>query len=174
MTNRSQALRARSRKIFAWSLAAGVAVHVAVFALWPRGTELVPTDGRESLLTAVEEDVTWTRVAVAFGPPRILTAGHQAVDEVVERTLEVQRLVPVSPECLGGLRDGARFQALVRLTVGLEGRVESAVLEGEGTSECGDRTTLAVAEDLWYRWLPSRRHPAPVTLIQPVTFAAPG
>ena len=38
-------------------------------------------------------------------------------------------------------------------------------------SACGDATLARVAGDLWYRWLPSEEFPAPVDVVQPLSFA---
>ena len=43
-------------------------------------------------------------------------------------------------------------------------------IEESTGDECADQVILTLANDLFYRWIPSERFPAPVDLIQPVTL----
>ena len=168
--SRSRELRARHRRVLFWSFGVAALLHVAVLVIRPTyqvepfvgsGLEMVPGDST---------GMPGTPVTLFFGPPEIRGLEGVIHVEPVDRILEVPRAVDLSPACIA---DAGRRTASgrVRLSVGVLGYTDVVALE-EGTGiPCWDSVLRAVAADLWYRWLPSERFPAPVDVIQPVTVS---
>lgn len=165
---RSAELRQQSRRILAWSLGAAAIVHVVVFALWPE-TPVEPLgEFPETVVSGVEEEGVFIQVRAEFAGPTIVSSGGRPASEGVARTLEARRLARVAVECRAAVAPGRSYRGEVRLTVNGEGRVDyKEMVAGSGDS-CGDRVLLAIAGDLWYRWLPNEAHRAPVVVIQPL------
>lgn len=169
MESRAAAYRARGRRVFLWSLGVAVAVHVAAFLFWPEMPVEPMTAGPvvEAEPEEVDDDVLRVPVDARFGPPRILRTAGEWVQEPSDRTLQAGREVSLPAYCVGRAQS---VEGEVRLRVNGEGRVDQVrIEEGSGTT-CGDEALRRVAGDLWYRWLPDARFPAPVDLIQPVSL----
>ena len=169
MGTRSAELREQNRRVLAWSLAAAVVIHVAAFVFWPE-TPVEPLgELSESVLQGVEEEGVFVEIRAEFAGPEITSAGGVQTSARILRTLVAERLTRVALECRDTMGPGRDYHGSVRLVVNDEGRVDQKeMVEGSGNS-CGDRALLAVAGDLWYRWLPSDTYEAPVVLIQPVS-----
>ena len=166
---RSAELREQNRRVLAWSLGIAVVIHVAAFIFWPE-TPVEPLgELRETAVTGVEEEGVFVEVSAEFSGPEIVSTGGRPTSERVARTLEARRLTRVSIECREALGPGHRYEGEVRLVIDDEGRVDSTEMVKGSGDPCGDQTLLAVAGDLWYRWLPSQVHRAPVVVIQPVS-----
>jgi len=172
MKTRSEELRDRNRKVFAWSLAIAAAIHVALF-LW-----LPAFDAQPLVLTEIrnegdtQEVGTPTFVDVLFGPPAILAADGTVSTEPLGRVLQADRLVHLPTECSSLSREGRTpAHGQVHLTVDASGRTDDVEIEESTGDACADEVLSRVASDLWYRWLPSEDFPAPVDLIQPITLA---
>lgn len=156
--------------MFAWSLGIAVVVHVAAFALWPE-VPVEPLDAGalvEREPEDADDELQRVRVTARFGPPRILALDGAWVDEPADRVLEAGRAIHLPEQCLGRVES---VDGKVRLRVNGEGRVDLARIEEGSGSPCGDLALRAVAGDLWFRWLPDERFPAPVELIQPVRLS---
>ena len=166
---RSVQLRQQGRRVLVWSLAVAAVIHVAVFALWPRTPVRPLGELRATPIHDVEEGDVFVEISAEFGGPLIVSAGEQPASDRVEGYLQANRLTRVSLECREAFPPGVVHEGEVRLVVNEQGRVESKEVTRESGAPCGDRALLAVAGDLWYRWLPSRSHPAPVVLVQPVS-----
>lgn len=145
-------------------------IHLAAFAFWPE-VPVEPLDGGalvEREPEDVEDELRRVRVVARFGPPRILAPDGGWVDEPPDRFLEAGRAIHLPGYCLDRV---LTVEGRVRLRLNDEGRVDLTRIE-EGTgSPCGNLALRAVAGDLWYRWLPDERFPAPVELIQPVSLS---
>lgn len=169
--SRSAELRDRNRRILVWSFAGAVLIHIVVFAMWPE-TPIEPLgEFGATTVTAVEEEGVFLEIRVEFGGPEIVSSGGRADRRRVARTLETRRLTRMPVECRDAMRVGRTYDGEVRLVVDQEGRVDRKDMVVGSGDACGDRALLAVAGDLWYRWLPSEEHPAPIVLIQPVSVA---
>lgn len=169
MQTRSAELRARHRKIFAWSLGAAVVLHVALFWLAPT-FHAEPLGGMEVQgYVETGTDGPLLVLGLFFGPPTIFPGDGESWTEPAERVLEAGRIVRLSPECEGyGL--GAPLSGSARLRVdgaGYAMDVEVAESTGE---PCADEALTIVADALRYHWLPNERFPAPVEVVQPVTL----
>ena len=153
----------------AWSLGVAVVIHVAAFAFWP-DTPVEPLgELQETAVSGVEEEGVFVEVSAEFIGPEIVASGGRITSERVTRTLEARRLTRVRIECREALGPGRRYEGEIRLLVNDEGRVDQKELARGSGDPCGDETLLALAGDLWYRWLPSGVHPSPVVVIQPVS-----
>ncbi|MGI9627671.1 MAG: hypothetical protein ACR2QM_12600 [Longimicrobiales bacterium] len=170
MTNRSAELRARERRILRGSLGVAVALHAVAFGFvawtrvapeWSPGNEMVRLD---------EGSWSGTRVDVFFGPPMIFEADGAVAEQPPERTLEAARSLQMPPACFDrDLPPSAPGSGQVRLTVNASGRIDAVTLDKSTGDACWDLVAKRVAGDLWYRWLPSERFPAPIELLQPIT-----
>lgn len=172
MKTRSQQLRARGRKIFAWSLAIAAVVHVAVFLLTPGfRTELITSSEIRLERPGGAPDGPPILLSLFFGPPTITATDGTTRTEPPERVLQAERLVLFPEDCPPLLLAGdAALRGRVRLRVNPSGRtkvVEVAVSTG---NPCGDEVMTIVADALWYHWLPNDDYPPPVDLTQPVTM----
>lgn len=171
--SRSQRLRRRNRAIFGWSLAVAALIHVALFLVVPDIRTDLMDFASSRLVDGVQEleDVRW--VDVRFGPPVIFLADGELRREPPERVLDVQRVD------VGGLMtdracewtvfaEGETVAGSVRVRVGAGGRVQYQALEESFGNGCVDEVMVAVAEKLWYQWLPDDGAPPPVELVQPM------
>jgi hypothetical protein len=170
MKTRSDELREQSRRVLGWSLGIAALIHVAVFYFvsWS-GTEGESGSGLTLLATA-----QWTGapVDVFFGPPKIFEPDGTLSTEAPDRVLEAARAIRLPPACsASALEVGTPGSGSVRLSVNGRGRVDSVALNESTGNACWDGVATQVAADLWYRWLPSDRFPAPVELLQPITVA---
>ena len=74
------------------------------------------------------------------------------------------------PDCLARkIAPSAPGTGQVRLKVNSSGRIDAVALDQSTGDLCWDLVAIRVAGDLWYRWLPSKRFPAPLELLQPLT-----
>lgn len=169
MSSRAAELRARHRKIFAWSLGVAVLLHVAVFWLSPT-FRAEPLGGMEVQgYVETGTDGPLMELALFFGPPTIFPGDGEPWTEPAERVLEAGRVVRLSAGCEGfGLPVPLTGRA--RLRVDPAGHT-MAVEVAESTGEpCADEALTIVADALRYHWLPNERFPAPVEVVQPVTL----
>ena len=176
MESRSEELRRRHRKILRWSLAVAVVAHVLVLWFTPlyrsdwgrgSGTELV--DG------APPPPFGGLAVDVIFGPPAIVDSVGARAQEPAWRFLSASRVLPSPVGC--GMHDWFEREyatGRVEMIVGASGRPDSIRLERSSGERCWDAVMSGLASDLLYRWLPSDRFPAPVTVYQPVTVTLTG
>lgn len=166
--SRAQRLRARDRRVFAWSLGAAVVVHVLAVLLFP-GFRTKDWSGSDIELGGDPDDGVRSHVRVVFGPPLIFDAAGGAWREPPDRFLQADRAVRLPVLCTELARtEGQAFVGTVRLRVdpaGYAGEVE--VVQGTG-DRCADHVMIRVADALRYHWLPTARFPAPVSLEQPV------
>lgn len=169
--SRAAELRARDRSVLVWSLAIAALLHVAVFLFGPEfSVEATPFSDAD-VQTAGSAEAIALHVEVSFGPPEILEDDGRVSADSPDRQLEASHVLPLPPECAVLGEEGAgRPHGRVRLRVGASGRAAVVGLAETTGDECGDEVIAAVADALWYRWLPSERFPAPVDLIQPVTL----
>lgn len=176
MSTRSTELRRANRKVLAWSMALAAVAHVAVFTLLPafrteplsgstRGAEPPEDPGGTS-------DVQPVLAHLVFGPPTLSAPDGTVWTEPAERVLKTGRLFRLSRQCSALIgQDEVPLSGRVRLHVLESGRVEVVgLVKGTGNA-CADHLLTTAAEDLWYRWLPTPRFPAPVELVQPITVA---
>ena len=159
--SRSAELRTRSRRIFLWSLAAAVGVHVFVigFASW----RLQVAESRAPEV-AGPSAMQWTGapVDIFFGPPRIFLADGALSEEPPSRFLEAARSIRTPGECATTESRVERTpgSGTVRLTVNSSGRIDAVGME-QGTGDpCWDAVVRLVARDLRYEWLPDERFPS--------------
>ena len=166
MKTRSAELRNRERKIFAWSLAAAVVIHLVVVWLSPEFEieVLAENDEDGSGGTGIP-----TFVDVLFGPPEISESDGTVSREPADRVLQVDHILGLETECAALNQTPAHGR--VRLRVNAIGHVSVMELTDGTQDECVNEVMTTVADALWYRWLPSGRFPAPVDLIQPITLA---
>jgi len=172
LRTRSQELRARGRRIFTWSLAAALVIHVAVFLLSPSfHTELL-TSREIRLDPSGSSFAIPVLLALHFGPPMLTAPDGTTRKEPPERVLDVERLVAFPEEC-APFQEAAptALRGSVRLSVnpsGLTKVVDTVVSTG---NPCGDQVMAIVAAALWYHWLPNDAFPAPVDVEQPITMS---
>lgn len=169
--SRSEELRAKSRKIFAWSYAIAAGILGWVFFVWSPEYN-VETWGEPGLRSEVVQGTPATPVRVTwfFGPPDIQGADGTVSTEPPTRVLEAARVMKLPVECRDGrvpLPDGISGRVRLRVNVSGEAAVEE-IVQVTG-SACGDQLITAAGESLRYHWLPSEEFPAPVRLVQPVT-----
>ena len=111
-------------------------------------------------------------VDVFFGPPRIFEPDGTLSVESPDRVLEAARAIRPPLACPASVRVARTpGSGSVRLTVNASGRIDAVTLDESTGDACWDVVATRVAADLWYRWLPSERFPAPVELLQPLTVA---
>ena len=163
-------LRRRDRRVFRISLGIAVVLHVAALGLigW---SKMAPTWTPDSETVRLEENSwTGTNVAVLFGPPKIFRADGTLSEEPPDRILEAVRVLGMPPLCVGReIAAAAPGLGEVRLTVNARGRIDAVTLTRSTGDACWDQVATRVAGDLWYRWLPDERFPAPLELLQPLT-----
>ncbi len=171
MTTRSQQLRARGRRVFAWSLVGAAAIHVAVFLLAPGfRTELLTSQEIRLDPTGGGQGVP-TLVALFFGPPTLTAPDGTTGTEPPRRVLRDERLVVFPPDCAPFTgRGDVTLHGSVHLHVNPSGRTKVVEVARTTGNDCGDAVMTIVADALWYHWLPNDRFPAPVDVIQPITM----
>lgn len=169
MPNRREQHRRSARRIFRWSLAVAVALHVIVFLTVPGLRTSVVAAFRDQ--TGDPDLPSALPLDLFFGPPSIENASGELLLEPPERVLHTDRLVSLPATCRAIIKgSGTVMRGSVSLTVGPEGFTDvHGIVESTGFP-CGDGTLERVAGDLWYRWLPNDEFPAPVQLIQPMVF----
>lgn len=147
-------------------------LHVLLFLVFPR---LEPPlrdyeDGEVTRITRNLDPVYW--IDVAFGPPLVELPDGRRRREPPSRVLDVERV-----DIGGTLPDGCdrvrregfgRATGSVALRVGASGRVQYVQTQATTDDPCLDAVLVAVAEDLWYHWLPNDEALAPVDLVQPM------
>lgn len=171
-STRSTELREENRRVFAWSLGIAVLAHVAVLAFSPTFRAELITGSDIELESVSEGGSTRVAVDVFFGPPDIFEANGTLSRESPDRVLEAKRALGLPAECAALDHKGQTpAHGQVRLTLNASGRVDAAELVESTGDPCGDESMVAVANALWYHWLPSDRFPALVELIQPITIA---
>jgi hypothetical protein len=176
MESRAQELRARSRRIFWFSMVGAAVIHGVILVALQRHQVDV------SLESAIRDEVEGESgilnfVDVHFGPPEILGDDGTTWQEPPERVLEARNVelleINLPPECGTRERRGiVPAQARIRLELNAAGRVAKAELAPTTGNSCRDGMMTAIAERLWYHWLPNRTFAAPVELIQPMTVVA--
>ena len=169
MTTKGDEIRARERRVLAWSLAIAVFLHIAVLVLWP-ALRVGPL-GASVTPGAIEGNGSGdTYLELLFGAPEIYGPDGSASAEPPTRVLEADRKIKLPSSCTRLLEVGRTpTTGDVWLRVNDSGRVDTVEVVGSTGDLCADGVIMRVAGDLWYRWLPSERFPAPVELIQPVT-----
>lgn len=173
--SRAAVLRRKHRRIFRWSLAIAVVAHGLVFWLapWIRTAARGGSSGTE----LVGEGVDWGGIPVEifFGPPTIVEGDGGLTTEPEGRTLSASRKIPSPPGC--GSNDWlARSTASgeVLLSVNERGRAAVDSVTAPTADPCWNAVLAGLAGDLLYRWLPSERFPAPVSVYQPLTVSVSG
>lgn len=163
--------RKTERKVFirGWSVAA--ALHVILFLGWRESREVRVTVPNPDLETVEIIDREPIPLELSFGPPTIRNVTGGVSVEPPERTLEVDRLVYLPGNCKALIKgSGAVVRGSVRLAVNETGRTDVRGIHQSTGYPCGDAALQRIAGDLWYRWLPNEEFPAPVELIQPLSF----
>jgi len=165
-------LKARSRRIFFWSMVAAGAVHIVVIAF---------SSWRASIADARPPEVAqpsatqWTGapVDIFFGPPRIFLPDETLAEEPPTRILEAARSIHTPSACSSREARSTTSvgSGVARLTVNESGRIDLASVAQSTGDQCWDAVALRVVKDLRYEWLPSERFPAPVEVLQPMTVA---
>ncbi len=165
--------RRSERRVMLWSLTIAAVVHVLALLSLPglRPSEFEDLEDQRDELTVVAGSAI--PLDLFFGPPVIWGAEGRLNLEPPERVLEEGRAVFVSANCKRLIEESTDvMHGTVRLSVLETGLVDViGVVESTGTV-CGDYVIERVAGDLLYRWLPNDEFPAPVELVQPLTFAA--
>ncbi len=172
MKTRSQQLRARGRKIFAWSLGIAAAIHAAVFLLTPGfRTELVTSSEIRLERPGGSAAGSPILLSIFFGPPTITAPDGTTHTEPPDRVLEAERLVLFPEDCPPlALTAETALRGRVRLRVNPSGRTKVVDVAGSTGNSCGDEVMSIVADALWYHWLPNDAFPPPVELTQPITM----
>ncbi len=173
MSERTKRRRRSERRVFFWCLAVAAALHVVAFLVFPG---IRPGDAPFPIFG---DDLTVEAGAIGldifFGPPMISNATGGFSPEPPERVLEADRLVYLEAGCRALIRgSGTVIRGSVRLRVRSNGLADALNVVRSTGEPCGDEVLKRVAGDLWYRWLPNEDFPAPVELIQPVSFAENG
>ena len=171
MSERIAQRRKAQRKVFMWGWSVAAALHVLLFLSWREGREVhvtVPNPDFETVEILDREPIP---LDLFFGPPAIRNATGGISVEPPERHLEVDRLVYLPSDCEALIRgSGAIVRGSVRLAVDETGRTDVRGIFQSTGFPCGDAVLQRIAGDLWYRWLPNDEFPAPVELIQPLSF----
>ena len=171
MSERIARRRKAERKVFYWGWSVAAALHVILFLSWRETREVrvtLPNPDLESVEIVDREPIP---LELFFGPPAISNTAGGISFEPPERVLEVDRLVYLPAGCralIGG--SGAIVHGSVRLAVNDTGRTDVRGIFRSTGFPCGDAVLQRIAGDLWYRWLPNDEFPAPVELIQPLSF----
>lgn len=171
MSDRIAQRRKAERKVFrrGWSVA--VALHVIVFLAWRESGEVRVTEPDPDFETVEIVDREPIPLELHFGPPAIRNAAGGISVEPPERVLEVDRLVYLPGNCKALVKgSGATVGGSVRLAVNETGRTDVRGISQSTGYPCADAVLQRIAGDLWYRWLPSDEFPAPVELVQPLSF----
>jgi hypothetical protein len=173
--SRSDELRKRSRRVFAISLAAAVAVHVAIlFGVPSFRVRILGPSGTKANVDAVA--TTWQRFNVFFGPPEITAPDGSLHVEPASRVLEADN-VKISdlrqPESCNGRTVASIVPTAgrVQVQVNESGRVAMAEIARSTGDACRDAILTDIASALWYQWIPNDRFPAPLDLVQPLRVA---
>ena len=165
LATRSAELRRRHRRVLGWSLAGGLLLHLgaALLITWP------DAEGR-TILGEQMAAGAWTGPPIdfVFGPPTIRARATSGSDQVVDRTLEVRRSLPLPAECGRSPGNAPSAPARLHLSLDDQGRVSRLALAGSTGDRCWDAVAMEVALNLHYQWLPSSRFQHPVELEQPV------
>ncbi len=164
--------RRAQRKLFGWSLAVAVLLHVAVFVVAPRfrAEPLIasaggPLEGRPE---PIERPLF---LELQFGPPSIAQEDGSIWTEPPERVLAAKRVTEFPRACAALSRTELPPMAgSVRLRVNEFGYTAVVRVVSSTDSQCGDDLIRTVAGDLHYHWLPNARFPAPIDLVQPVSL----
>ncbi len=173
MSERIKQRRKSERRVLFWCLGVAAVIHVVVFVGFPA---IRTGDGPFPIFS---DDLTVEAGAIPldlfFGPPAISDAAGGLSLEPPARVLEADRLVYLEAGCRA-LISGSRtvIRGSVRLRVRSNGLTDVLDVVRSTGEPCGDEVLERVAGDLWYRWLPNEDFPAPVELIQPVSFAERG
>ncbi len=143
-----------------------------------RDMPVVPQQG-EALVVGRDWRGTRIRTETLFGSPEIVaddgTIWREPVEPVVAGEVPLIRLtetcdrsriilIPTMAPPTRGLT------GLVRLRLRADGWVDRVELIQSTGDPCVDRMITGVAGALWYRSLPNDRFPAPLDLIQPITW----
>lgn len=171
MTDQIARRKKAERRLFVLCGSIAAVLHVVLFVVL-RETRITVED-REYDIESIEiTDRKPIPLDLFFGPPAITDAAGGFSVEPPERVLEVDRLVYLPGTCRAIIRgSGDVARGSVRLRVNAMGRVDVLGVERSTGFLCGDATLTRVAGDLWYRWLPTEEFPAPVELVQPLSFA---
>lgn len=170
MESRSSILRRRNRRVYGWSFAAAVLIHVVVLAVGPWFRTDPMSGARTELVANDPANLSGIPLELFFGPPAILIEGDSVSQEPPDRFLHAKRLVAPPYGCaLDELSEAGPVRGVVRLRLDDRGRVDEVGVVEETGVGCGTVLMERVAGDLLYHWLPSERFPAPVELFQPVT-----
>ncbi len=163
--------RKAQRKVFYWGWSVAAALHVILFLAWRESREVrvtLPNPDLESVEIVDREPIP---LELFFGPPAISNTAGGISFEPPERVLEVDRLVYLPAGCRALIRgSGAIVRGSVRLAVDDTGRTDVRGIFRSTGFPCGDAVLQRIAGDLWYRWLPNDEFPAPVELVQPLSF----
>ena len=171
MSERIARRRKAERKVFYWGWSVAAALHVILFLSWRETREVrvtLPNPDLESVEIVDREPIP---LELFFGPPAISNTAGGISFEPPERVLEVDRLVYLPAGCRALIRgSGAIVRGSVRLAVDDTGRTDVRGIFRSTGFPCGDAVLQRIAGDLWYRWLPNDEFPAPVELVQPLSF----
>lgn len=163
--------RRAERRVFVWGWSVAAVIHLVVFLNWRESREVratVPNPDFETVEIADREPIP---LELFFGPPAISNAVGGISIEPPERYLEVDRLVYLPSGCEALIRgSGTIVRGSVRLAVNETGRTDVRGIFQSTGHACADAVLQRIAGDLWYRWLPNDEFPAPVELIQPLSF----
>lgn len=167
--SRAELLRRRNRRIYGWSFATAVVLHVLVlvYGPWFR-SEPLARSGIE-LVEGGTPNASGVPLDLFFGPPAIVVDADSLHREPPSRFLRVKRLVAPPLGCERG--DWSAVETAVgevRLAVNETGRIDEVDLTQSTGHRCWDLVVQRVAGDLRYHWIPSDRFPAPVELYQPI------
>ena len=171
MSERIAQRRRAQRKVFIWGWSVAAALHLVVFLSWRESREVRVTVPNADFETVEIVDREPIPLELFFGPPAISNAAGGVSLEPPERHLEVDRLVFLPAGCRALIRgSGAIVRGSVRLAVDETGRTDVRSISQSTGFPCGDAVLRRIAGDLWCRWLPNEEFPAPVELIQPLSF----
>ena len=165
--------RERHRKVFAWSFAAAISLHIALFILSPElRVQVLGDPAVEAVQAGPPPALPWA-LDVRFGPPTLTAPDGTSWPEPADRVLDTVRLIELPTLCAAMAHDEMiSLRGSVHLQVNVEGHAAVIELvESTGTA-CGDHLLRSVAGDLHYHWLPTSRFPAPLDLVQPVRLMA--
>ena len=171
MSERIAQRRKAQRKVFYWGWSVAAALHVILFLAWRESREVRVTLPNPDLETLNMVDPEFIPLDLFFGPPAIRNATGGISVEPPERFLEVDRLVILPGNCKALVKgSGAVVRGSVRLAVDETGRTDVRSVHQSTGYPCADVVLWRIAGDLWYRWLPNDEFPAPVELVQPLSF----
>ena len=163
--------RRAERKVFYWGWSVAIVLHLILFLSWRETREVRVTEPNPDFETVEILDREPIPLDLFFGPPAIRNATGGISVEPPERHLEVDRLVYLPSDCEALIRgSGAIVRGSVRLAVQETGRTDVRGIFQTTGYPCADAVLQRIASDLWYRWLPNDEFPAPVELVQPLSF----